>query len=218
MVQTVIDFYVELDGDLAITELKAESVTDELADSAASIQYDVDSCLCDEQDKCLANQENAQATINSDINVCVWSTSTEVEILEVTEFLMEQPEGEGMYMLRAIESRSPTPLTTVSYKVDPLLGQKARIKTRLVTKFFEHDEPEDLQINGEASLVFTQNNRRRLRRVRLQQEVTNSPLKGEFDMSMGLCKDCEDDADGISSLGLMAPLVVGVAPLLTLLA
>ena len=207
MLRTIVSQHVKLIGEFVVEEGAAE-IIDEVYESDAKVEYDVEACVCDEDhEECI---EDYEAKINTALNLCIWSTSNEVEILDVAQVLMEQNKDQNTkFSMKAIENYNINDLTKVDildHKANGILkdvGHWGLVSTRLVTKWFDEEPPKELMILGTVDLQFRE--RRRNVRVRFEETPPQRSVKEDFHLSIKL-----DGGSGATSLGLLAPTVVAL--------
>ena len=204
MVRTIISQHVKLSGSFEINAVTAAEVIDEVYESDADIVYDVEACVC-EDDECI---DDYVAKINTALNLCIRSGSHEVQIFDVEELLLEQDKDQNKKLsMMAIDDYNSNELTEVEIlnrKFDgDNVGEWAWVSTRLVTEWFDEDDPGDIVISGTVDLHFRE--RRRKVRVRFEKTQAEKIVKKGFELKVRV-----DEGSGATSLGLLVPAVVAL--------
>ena len=109
------------------------------------IEFTITSCQCDNLS--FGCKQEVLTQFNNLLNMCIFLDTTEVEFAGVRYLSLYQ--GESL-ALKSVDNGVPNDLTVLT--VEP---QRARISTRLVSIFFNEEEPEPVYIVGAASLLYT---------------------------------------------------------------
>jgi hypothetical protein len=183
--ETILLQHVVLSASFGMEPFGVAEVVDEIFMSEADVQFLVSSCVCADDLSCLESPETFK--VNSALHLCVYSNSEKVQIHGISEMKLEQEDlqNNGLTLFTVVEESNPHPLAKVEIVHDSEKGDVASVQTRLITAFFENDEPEDILVSGKVDLVFVTSGRRQA--FLLSRSVySEDEIHADFQTTIGL--------------------------------
>jgi hypothetical protein len=151
---------------------------------AADVDYDIVACQCDASFIC-GNDILAQG---SDVFICVYSNSVDVQIAGISALTFQQGDLFGTV---AIVNSTEDSITAVTVS-----GQGALIRSQMRSEFFEETNPLPVDVEGVAVLSFAaQGGRRLVRSVALSRLLSESK-SSDFNVAVGLQGNAVSNASG----------------------
>ena len=135
-----------------VTAIDLERINPNWTNETVTSSYDLFACQCNSVFAC----ESAILSQGSDVYICVWSNSTNVEVSAIEALTFTQ----GSFNTTVISGGTEDALTAVLQ-----VGEKAVIRSQLVSDFFNVSNPANVLASGEAILNFTDTSRLRGRRL-----------------------------------------------------